>query len=309
MLTYQLSKVISTSLGGVSVPLQKTFSSYSNLFIKEDQSQAYNEYRPNYGTDCPKVFDRIFSYVNSGNDLAIDVATGTGQAISPIAAKFTRVLGLDVSKSQVDNATPFPNVEYSVRDAHDTQLPGGEADLVTVAQAMHWLDRPRFYQEVLRLLKPGGTFAVITYDFGVLQVRPADQKVDYKAVQVQADQAERHLNALWHENWHDRMGPYWAAPRKLVDNQYEDMEPLAPYFEDVRREQLEMPKRVTAEQLEGYMTSWSAYVTHKQKHSVAPDPALRLKEELSRVLHNGGFKSQDMILNQTLTLLLGRKQA
>lgn len=41
----------------------------------------------------------------------------------------------DTSASQVSKARVLPNVRYSVGDAHDTQLPGGEADLVTVAQA------------------------------------------------------------------------------------------------------------------------------------------------------------------------------
>jgi hypothetical protein len=92
MFQYPLYNFTSITLRGISLA-QKAFGSYSKLFVKEDQSLAYNEYRPNYGTDCPAVFDRIFSYVNTGNDLAIDVATGTGQALTPIAAKFNRVIG------------------------------------------------------------------------------------------------------------------------------------------------------------------------------------------------------------------------
>lgn len=40
-----------------------------------------------------------------------------------------------------------------------TGLPSGCASLVTIAQALHWFDRPLFYAEVARILRPGGVFA------------------------------------------------------------------------------------------------------------------------------------------------------
>jgi len=36
-------------------------------------------------------------------------------------------------------------------------------DLVTVASAIHWFDLEKFYAEVRRVVKPGGTVAVWTY--------------------------------------------------------------------------------------------------------------------------------------------------
>ncbi len=65
---------------------------YTNLFAQPDQSAAYREYRPNYGSDCPAVFARIFEHVR-GFDMAIDVATGSGQAIGPLANRFKKVTG------------------------------------------------------------------------------------------------------------------------------------------------------------------------------------------------------------------------
>lgn len=70
----------------------------------------------------------------------VDIATGSGQAVSPLAARFTRVLALDASASQINEAKTLalPNVEFIVGDAHATQLPANSADLVTVGQALHW---------------------------------------------------------------------------------------------------------------------------------------------------------------------------
>ncbi len=125
-------------------------------------------------------------------------------------------------------------MDYVVCDAHEmTILPGDQADLVVIAQALHWcvwpiscsrgwmqtnllcerrLDRPRFYQEVLKLLKPGGTFAIITYDFGVLET--PDSLPD------SSESTCEQLNSVWRDNFHGKLGPYWSAPRKLVDDQY-----------------------------------------------------------------------------------------
>ena len=36
-------------------------------------------------------------------------------------------------------------------------------DLITVCQAVHWFDIPKFYQEVNRVLKPSGVLAIIGY--------------------------------------------------------------------------------------------------------------------------------------------------
>ena len=46
------------------------------------------------------------------------------------------------------------------------------ADLVTVAQALHWFDIQAFFSEVKRVLKNGGVLAAWTY--GLLEVNPAN---------------------------------------------------------------------------------------------------------------------------------------
>lgn len=56
------------------------------------------------------------------------------------------------------------NVGWSDGRAEVTGLPDGCVDLVTVAQAFHWFDRPAFKQECRRLLRPGGRVALIWND-------------------------------------------------------------------------------------------------------------------------------------------------
>jgi ubiquinone/menaquinone biosynthesis C-methylase UbiE len=70
-----------------------------------------------------------------------------------------QVIATDASEAQLQHAKQAPNVRYFPSDAHTIDLPNGSADLVTVASALHWLDHPRFYREVRRVLKPHGCFA------------------------------------------------------------------------------------------------------------------------------------------------------
>ena len=49
-------------------------------------------------------------------------------------------------------------------------------DLVTICQALHWLDLDTFYSEAERVLKPGGVLAVIGYH--MTRVAPHHQHSD-----------------------------------------------------------------------------------------------------------------------------------
>lgn len=70
--------------------------------------------------------------------LAVDVATGSGQAAVDLAKHFQRVIALDESAAQLRFAMQAPNMEYRRADAHATGLPDNYADLVTAASALHW---------------------------------------------------------------------------------------------------------------------------------------------------------------------------
>jgi ubiquinone/menaquinone biosynthesis C-methylase UbiE len=55
------------------------------------------------------------------------------------AGHFEKVIAQDGSEQQLQHADrQHPNVEYQQADAHSTGLPDDCADLVTVAQALHW---------------------------------------------------------------------------------------------------------------------------------------------------------------------------
>ncbi|XP_037542254.1 putative methyltransferase DDB_G0268948 [Nematolebias whitei] len=100
-------------------------------------------------------------------ELAVDVGCGSGQGTLLLAKHFASVVGTDVSPAQLELALQHahkPNITYS-RQCVAEELPftDSSVDLVTAMSAFHWFDRPRFLQEVHRVLKPRGCLALLNY--------------------------------------------------------------------------------------------------------------------------------------------------
>jgi SAM-dependent methyltransferase len=120
---------------------------------------------------------------------------------------------------------------------------------VTVAQALHWFDRPRFFAEVDRVLRPGGTLAVWSY--GLLTVDPA--------VDLQVDHLYREV-----------LGAYWPSERALVDSGYAGI--ALPYAE-LARPDIAMAADWSLTEFGGYLSSWSAVARYRAATGVDPLPS------------------------------------
>jgi SAM-dependent methyltransferase len=202
----------------------------------------YRAFRPTYP---PELFAFLAS-VSPGRDLVWDCGTGSGQAALPMADYFERVFATDASAEQVKNAEPHPRVEYAVAPAEACPLPNACADLVTVAQALHWFDHARFYPEVRRVCKPGGLFAAWSYDF--------------HSVNPDIDPLLNRLEA-------DFIGSYWPPERAYVDAGYRTI----PFpFEEVETPKLEMTAEWDLGTLLGYMNTWSALKRFEKANGFNP---------------------------------------
>lgn len=179
--------------------------------------------------------------------LAWDCATGTGQAARGLAACFERVVATDASAGQIAQAPSDPRIAYRVAAAEDSGLATATVDLVTVAQALHWFDRARFFAEVARVLRPDGILAVWTY--GPLRV--AGPTVD----------------GLVQRYYQDIVGPYWPPARALVDSGYAGI--ALPYPELVPPP-FAMTVAWTLEQLLGYLGTWSSTTAYREANGVDP---------------------------------------
>src|SRR5689334_7229839 len=98
------------------------------------RASLYATYRPHY----PESLFQYLVGLTNDHDLALDCGTGNGQAAVELAKYFKRVVATDPSSAQIRNAEARDNIEYRVAQANEAVLPARSADLVTVAQALHW---------------------------------------------------------------------------------------------------------------------------------------------------------------------------
>ena len=113
-----------------------------------------------------------------GHFTILDVGCGGGRTIQKLAALATAgvVCGIDYSKgsvaaSRAKNAKLIGAVRVEIKQASVSQLPfpEGKFDLVTAVETQYyWPDLVSDMQEILRVLKPGGTLIIIaeTYKKG-----------------------------------------------------------------------------------------------------------------------------------------------
>jgi ubiquinone/menaquinone biosynthesis C-methylase UbiE len=216
------------------------------------QAREYAEFRPDY----PEELFQFAASLVRRHDLAWDCATGSGQAATQLAKYFARVIATDISAEQIANAHAHAGVEYRVAPAECSGLPDAAANLITVCQALHWLDRPRFFAEARRVLAPGG--ALIATVYGDAQVA-----------------GDERLDAMLQRFNKQTMGEYWPLNRGLVDELYAGIE--FP-FRLLPAPQLTMTKQWTRAQLAGYLRSWSATARYVQRHG--KDPVANFEREM-----------------------------
>jgi len=214
-------------------------------------ADIYREARPTYP---PALFAWLAGQAPD-RELAWDAGCGNGQATLALAEHFARVIGSDPSAAQIGNAPPRANIEYRIEPAEVSSLGAASASLVTVAQALHWLDHARFFPEVKRVLKRGGVFAAWTY--------------------ADVSTGEAAIDAIKNKVYVDLTGPYWPPARVHVDAAYRTL----PFpFTEIPAPALPMLAHWNVEQFLAYLRSWSA--TQRYLKAQGHDPVALVEPEL-----------------------------
>lgn len=99
---------------------------------------------------------------------ALDIATGAGHSAAAFAPHVAHVVASDITGEMLEEARKlaaargFANMQVAAADAEALPFEDQRFDLVTCRiAAHHFPDVPRFLREVKRVLKPGGTFALV----------------------------------------------------------------------------------------------------------------------------------------------------
>lgn len=237
------------------------------------QAAAYQTYRPHYPE---ALFRHIASHV-SRHEMAWDCATGNGQAAHGMVPFFDKIIATDASEKQIEQAAPHRQIEYLIAPAEDVPLQRQSMDLVLVAQALHWFDWPKFYDEVRRVVRPGGLIAAWCY--GIAHITPAVDTV---------------MNYFYREI----VGTYWPAERAHIEANFNTI----PFpFQRIPTPDFAMTAEWKMIHLAGYFSTWSATQRYKEAH--AADPVDEIRADLQAAW---GDAEQPHTVTWPIHLLLGR---
>ena len=124
----------------------------------------YAKFRPAY---APQIATAILNYL--GRDPACvdaaDIGAGTGIWTRMLAARglhsVVAVEPNDDMRGQGIETSRGTDIIWRKGSAEATGLPGGSADLVSMASSFHWVDFDKACDEFHRILRPGGVFVAL----------------------------------------------------------------------------------------------------------------------------------------------------
>lgn len=211
-----------------------------------DRAGHYAGFRPHYPD---ALYDWLLDHT-PGRDTAWDCATGNGQVARALSPHFHVVEASDISAAQLAHAwKDAPNIRYSLQPAERTTFPDARFDLITIGQALHWLDVDAFHREVSRVARPGALLAEWGYGLPVFPVTGIAEALD--------------------QFYRETTGPFWEPERRHIDEQYARL----PFpFVPVPSPTFSMEAEWDLSQLGGFLSSWSAVQTCVRRTGKDPVP-------------------------------------
>jgi len=123
-------------------------------------------------------------------DSALDLGAGTG-----LLSRRLVEAGLDVLAAEPNGrmrgvlAERVPAARVLPDPAEELSLGSGEVALATAAQAFHWFEQPRALEEIRRVLRPTGSFAVIWATIGDHSLAERINRVSFDLLEAQGGSA------------------------------------------------------------------------------------------------------------------------
>lgn len=131
---------------------------FDNKTIFNALAEQYNAYRPHYPAEA-LLFLVTLGDLDRTSDVA-DIGTGTGRIALELAKYVRLVYAVDTASVMLDQLQisaeeeGLSNIRTIEAPGEATGLQSESLDLVTLAQAFHWMDKPSALKEAERILKP-----------------------------------------------------------------------------------------------------------------------------------------------------------
>jgi SAM-dependent methyltransferase len=119
-------------------------------------ARDYDRFRP-----APPA-DAVAWIVPDGCELAVDIGAGTGALTRRLLERVPKVVSVEPDERMrtiLHERAPATDARAGTAEA--IPVPDASADLVAGASMWHWVNEERAFAEIARVLRPGGTFAVM----------------------------------------------------------------------------------------------------------------------------------------------------
>lgn len=137
-------------------------------------AEEFERYRPDYP---PELFEHILAAVPANHrERAMDLGAGTGKSTRALLPHFREVIAVEPDQGMAAKLQEEA-LGAIVRNvtAEEFSQPASTVDLVTIGNALHWMDIPCVFDNVHSWLRPGGIFAV--YDRPLPKTVPAVDEI------------------------------------------------------------------------------------------------------------------------------------
>lgn len=121
------------------------------------KSEDYSRFRPSYP-------DAAIDWLRErcSGERVVDIGAGTGIFTKTLLRCFEDVSAVEPNSDMRSRLVEFlPNVPCLSGAGEATGLADRSVDLITVAQAFHWIDEDKFKDEAIRILRDGGKVAIV----------------------------------------------------------------------------------------------------------------------------------------------------
>jgi len=145
---------------------QKTPYVAANINRFSGFAKNYDYFRPAVPKEIVQTLIRLNHKTKPRR--VVDLGCGTGLSTRIWAKYASEVVGIepnDEMRHQAESHSGNSNVHYQKGLSISTGLPNNFADILTVVEAFHWMEPTETLKEIFRILRPGGIFAAIDYDW------------------------------------------------------------------------------------------------------------------------------------------------
>jgi ubiquinone/menaquinone biosynthesis C-methylase UbiE len=126
--------------------------------VFEGVADAYDAARPGYPDELYAALEELSGLCLAGA-IVIDVGAGTGISTRGLLDRGARVVSLDRGETLLARLRSRTANAAVLADGNVLPVRDGVADLVTYAQAWHWLDPAPSIAEAVRVTRPAGAIA------------------------------------------------------------------------------------------------------------------------------------------------------